>query len=81
MIVIPQDHIPVLEAKDIVDGECVAYGISKEGMIIHFIETDSCILVEWSEIILYGSRILKEKHNKPNDQKTKPCEIDHPTEV
>lgn len=58
MIRILPEHIPVLHTTGIIDGESVAFGINQDGAIIHFIERDECILVEWAEIVVYGRELL-----------------------
>ena len=58
MIHILPEYIPVLGTTGLVDNEAVAFGIGQDGAIIHFIERDECILVEWSEIIVYGRELL-----------------------
>lgn len=58
MIHILPEHIPVLHTTGIIDGEAVAFGINSDGAIIHFIERDECILVEWAEIVVYGRELL-----------------------
>lgn len=58
MIHILPEHIPVLHTTGIIDGEAVAFGINQDGAIIHFIERDECVLVEWAEIVVYGRELL-----------------------
>lgn len=71
MINIPQDKIPLLETNGIFEGECVAFGIMQEGIVIHFIEKDECILAEWEDIICNVRKTLQseimQKNNQPKD--------------
>lgn len=75
MIRILPDYIPRLETTGLVDNEAIAFGVSQDGVIIHFIERDECVIVEWSEVIVYGRELLKAH---PIDAPT-PEEIESPT--
>lgn len=76
MKLIPNDEIPNLPVKDIFNEECIAFGVGETGAMIHFIDRDKCVLVEWADVILYGSEVLKAQDKKEE----KEIEIEAPTE-
>lgn len=75
---IPQSEIPALPVQDVINGECVAFGVGEQGVMIQFMERDKCILIEWPDVIMYGIEILKHEDQKPEPEAE---EIEKPTEV
>jgi hypothetical protein len=54
MIDIPVDKVLELPVKDIIAGECVAYGIVDDGILIHYLERDLVRLITWEDIVGFG---------------------------
>lgn len=70
-------EIPALPENGVVNDECVSYGVGSNGVAIHFIEKDICILIEWPDIIAYGIEILKVMGTKKDESDT--VEIEAPS--
>jgi len=76
---IPPSDIPQLPVQDIINEECVAYGIGEPGVIIQFMDRDDCILVEWADVVLYGIELMKAEmvKNMPHEEEiSKPTAVD-----
>lgn len=69
------DEIPILPVQVVVDGECIAFGAGDSGVIIQFIDADKCILLEWLDVIRFGTHLVKLKEQPANE----PEEIAAPT--
>ena len=80
MIRIPQEQIPILPAKDIINNESVAFGVGEQGVMIQFMERDECILIDWFDIISFGVELLKANPVK-KEPSGEPEEISAPTVV
>ena len=79
MIRIPSEQIPVLPMKDIINNESVAFGIFDPGIIVHYMERDECILIDWFDIISFGVELIKVTAQKAEPKE--PEEILAPTVV
>jgi hypothetical protein len=80
MELIPDDIIPVLPESLIVDEECVALGVVKQGVLIHYIERDNALLINWEDIVNLGKGVLDEviSADKPQDPVPVRREIERP---
>ena len=54
MIDIPVDQVPELPVQDIINNQCVAYGVFPEGVVVHYLERDIVRLIEWEDIVIAG---------------------------
>jgi hypothetical protein len=54
MIDIPVDKVLELPVTDIIAGECVAYGVVDDGILIHYLEKDIVRLITWEDIVGFG---------------------------
>jgi len=80
MIDIPVDKVPELPVKDIIAGECVAYGILDDGILIHYLERDIVRLITWEDIVGFGIGLGSEIATKPEPEVreiTKPEGLPH----
>lgn len=64
MIDVPIDQVPELPVQDILAGECVAYGVFDQGVLVHYLERDLARLVTWEDMVLVG--IAEEQLHKCN---------------
>jgi hypothetical protein len=54
------DVVPLLPFKDVINEECVAMGIMENGVLVHYLNRERAIIVEWSDIVDLGlSDILR----------------------
>lgn len=54
------DVVPLLPVKEIINEECVALGIIETGVLVHYLDRDKAMIVEWSDIVDLGlSDILR----------------------
>jgi hypothetical protein len=82
MIDIPVDKVLELPVKDIIAGECVAYGILDDGILIHYLERDIVRLITWEDIVGFGiglgnEMILPERPEEQVREITKPEGLPH----
>jgi len=63
MKIINPDVVPLLEFKDIVAGECVAIGIIETGVLIHYMERDMAVILEWTDMVKVGLTAKVEVEN------------------
>lgn len=52
------DVVPVLPLQAVLNGECVAIGTVNGGIIVHYIERDKALIVEWDDIVKVGLKDL-----------------------
>jgi hypothetical protein len=68
MIDIPVDKVLELPVKDIIAGECVAYGILDDGILIHYLERDIVRLITWEDIVGFGIGLGSEIATNPEQE-------------
>ena len=68
MIDIPVDKVLELPVKDIIAGECVAYGILDDGILIHYLERDIVRLITWEDIVGFGIGLGSEIATAPEPE-------------
>jgi hypothetical protein len=77
MKILQSSEIPILPVKDIINNESVAFGVFDVGIIVQYMERDTGVLIEWPDIISFGSELLKVSEKKPDTE----IEIEKPTEI
>lgn len=60
-----QEEIPKLPVQTIIGEDCVAFGVFDPGIVVQYLERDKCILIEWPDVIAFGSELLKAKTQEP----------------
>ena len=78
MIDIPVDKVLELPVKDIIAGECVAYGILDDGILIHYLERDVVRLITWEDIVGFGIGLGSEIATKLEHPESEVREITKP---
>ena len=77
MKIINPDVVPALEFKDIIADECVAIGVIETGVLIHYMERDTAVILEWADMVRSGlEHVLKSVDNHIDESVAK--EIDAP---
>ena len=64
MILLNPDQIPLLPEKGIINDQCVAYGIFDSGIIVHYMDHDQGVLIEWADIVALGQTELHKLSHK-----------------
>jgi len=75
MIQINSADVPILPVKSMIGGECVAFGINDDGIVIQYMNIDKCVFLEWADVIQFGLEALTAKPKPPSE----PEEIAAPT--
>lgn len=67
MINIPPDQIPELPVQEIINDQCVAYGVFPEGVLVHYLEWDLARLITWEDIVILGNTDKNLENSKSAD--------------
>lgn len=73
---IPEDKIPVLPGQIISGDELVSFGVFDDGVVVHYIGRDTCLLFSWDEVMAYCIDFV----NRGLKKLPEPVAIQKPTE-
>jgi hypothetical protein len=48
------DVVPILPMNGVIGDECVAFGVIDSGILIHYIDREKAVIVEWDDIVKSG---------------------------